>query len=74
MEQLPISTSADLIDRRRVQVNEDGAWDSLAAACLIEEGLEGILAVVDGGFRVWLAIRSKAMLREIPGLSVSLHN
>src|SRR3954452_25452260 len=40
VEQLAVGTSADLVDRGRVEVDEKGAGDVYAIARLGEEGLE----------------------------------
>jgi len=41
VEELAVGASADLIDRRRVEVDKDGPRDVFAIARLVEEGLEG---------------------------------
>lgn len=62
MEQLSVRASANLINGRWVQVDEDRAWDLLSAAGLVEESLERVLAGGEGGIRVGLAIREQTML------------
>lgn len=65
MVERTIATGADLIDRRRVEVNEERTRDMLAAAGLGKECLKGaaVNAVRDIG--VEAAIGSKAMLEEV---------
>ena len=66
VEELAVVARADLIDGRGVEVDEDGAGDIFAAARLVEEGLERtrICGVLGSGKRA--AIRSEAMLEEVP--------
>ena len=47
MEQLAVSASADLIDHRRLQVDEDASRDMLSGARLGEERVERIVAATD---------------------------
>ena len=47
VEQLTVRTSADLIDHRRLQVDEDASWDMLSGARLGEERVESIVATLE---------------------------
>ena len=47
MEQLTVRTRADLIDHRRLQVDEDTSRHVLAGARLGEEGVERIITATD---------------------------
>lgn len=66
VEERAVATSADLVDGRRVQVDEDGAGHVLAAAGLGEEGL--IRATLDGflDIGVGTTIGAEAVLEEVP--------
>ena len=62
MEELAVAARADLIDRRGVQVDEDGTRHVFAAARLGEEGLEGARVSYILRVRVGPAIGSQAVL------------
>ena len=47
MEQLTVRTRADLIDHRRLQVDEDAARNVLASARLGEEGVERVITATN---------------------------
>jgi hypothetical protein len=65
VEELSVVTSADLIDRAGVQVDEDGSGDVFARAGLREDGVE-LAAVVEGlGIRVGTAILLETVLEEV---------
>jgi hypothetical protein len=66
MEELAVGAGTDLVNRRGVQVDEDGARDVFAIARLGEEGLERshITDVLGRGRRT--AVGSEAMLEEVP--------
>ena len=67
VEELAVVAGADLIDRRGVEVDEDGAGDIFAAARLVEEGLERArISALGVGVRKRAAIRPKAMLKQVP--------
>jgi hypothetical protein len=55
----------DISTYRRVQIDEDGAWDIFAVAGLGEEGLEGARLANVGGLWVGTAICLQAMLEEV---------
>jgi hypothetical protein len=61
VEQLAVVTSADLVDWRRVEVDEDGTRDIFAAASLREDGIK--LAGVVEGLRV--RIRATILLQAV---------
>jgi hypothetical protein len=65
MEERTISTGADLIDRRGVEIDEERARDMLAAAGLCEEGLERARVANVLGVRVGAAIRAETVLEEV---------
>ena len=47
MEQLTVRTSADLIDHRRLQVDEDAARHMLSGTRLGEERVERVITTTD---------------------------
>jgi len=65
VEQLAVSAGADLIDDRRLEVNEDGTGNVLASTSLGEEGVEGIITTADGLVRGHLTIRLNAVLEAV---------
>jgi hypothetical protein len=67
VEELAITTGSDLVDGRRVQVDEEGAGHVFTAAGFGEEGFEG--AAIEDILRVWVGstIGSEAVLKEVPG-------
>lgn len=75
VEELPVVASADLINGRGVEVNEDGAGDMFAVAGLGEEGLER--AALDDilGIGVGATVHAEAMLEQVPereGVAISI--
>merc|ERR1712196_318460 len=78
VEQLPVRTSADLIDDRRLQVDEDAARDVLAGTSLGEERVEGIITATDRLVARHLAVRLNTVLQTeelpatVPDLAASL--
>lgn len=69
MEQLAVFAGADLINGRRVEINEERARHMLAAAGLAEEGLVGALLPKVLGIRIRTTIGAEAMLEEVAGSS-----
>ncbi len=65
VEQRAVGTSADLIDRRRVEIDEERARDVLSIAGLGEEGFErtGITNILQVGIRT--TIGTEAVLQEV---------
>jgi hypothetical protein len=65
VEQLAIVTSADLVDGRGVEVDEDGTRDIFPTSSLREDGIE--LAGVVQCLRVWIraTILLQAMFEEV---------
>lgn len=61
VEKLAVITSADLIDRRGVKVDEDGTRDIFAAASLGEDGIE-LARVVE---RLRVGIRTTVLLQAM---------
>merc|ERR1719498_10539 len=68
VKQLTVRTRADLIDHRRLKVDEDAARDMLSGTSLGEEGVEGIVASANGLVRRHLAVRLNTVLKaeELP--------
>merc|ERR1719247_1127837 len=68
VEQLTVGTCADLVDHRRLQVDEDASRHVLARPRLGEEGVEGIVATADGLVARHLAVRLDPVLEaeELP--------
>lgn len=66
VEQLAVIARADLVDRRGVKINEDGARDIFSASSFSENGVE--LAGVVEGFRVRVrtSVFLETMLEEVP--------
>lgn len=65
VEELAVVAGADLVDGRRVQVDEDGTRDMLPAASLGEEGLEGTGVANIRAAGVGAAIGTEAVLEEV---------
>lgn len=65
MEQLAVAAGPDLVDGRRVQVDEDGARNIFALAGLGEEGLEGASIADILGVGVGASVRSQTVLEEV---------
>jgi len=65
MEELPVAARSDLVNGRRVQVDEDGARDVFAIASFGEKRLEraGITDIL--GVGVWPAIGPETVFKEI---------
>ena len=78
MEQLTVRTRADLVNHRRLQVDEDAARHVLAGTSLGEEGVEGIITTTDGLVRwhlsVWLdtVLEAEELPAGITNLDTSL--
>merc|ERR1719316_2064399 len=68
VEQLTVSTCADLIDHRRLQVHEDAPRHVLAGARLGEEGVERVITATDRLVARHLAVRLNTVLQaeELP--------
>jgi len=68
VEQLPVGTSADLIDDGRLEIEEDSAGDVLASTSLGEEGVESVVATTDGLIGGHLTVRLDSVLEaeELP--------
>lgn len=66
VEELSVSTGADLVNGRRVQIDEDGSGHMLAGAGLGEESLVGATIKDILCVRVWSTVGSEAMLEKIP--------
>ena len=63
VEQLAVRAGADLIDDRRLQIDEHAAGHVLASASLREEGVERVIAAADRLVGRHLAIRLNAVLQ-----------
>jgi len=66
VEELAVSTSSDLVDGRRVQIDEEGTRNVFAAACLGEECLEGATIEDILSIGIGATIRSEAVLEKVP--------
>lgn len=67
VEELAVGASADLIDRRGVEVDKDRPGDIFAVAGLGEEGLERAAFCEVLGIGIRTTISSETMLEEVPG-------
>lgn len=63
MKELPIRSCTNLVDRRRVKVDEDASWNMLAVPSLGEECL--IRSDIDSCVGVSLSIRQQPMLEKV---------
>ena len=74
MEQLTVRTRADLIDHRRLQVDEDAARNVLASARLGEEGVERVITATDRLVARHLTVRLDTVLQaeELPATVTDL--
>jgi hypothetical protein len=75
VEELAVLSGADLIDRRRVQVDEDGARHVLSAARLGEEGLVRTTVGEVGRVGVGTSVLQQTMFQQVqlPGTVTKLH-
>lgn len=64
VEQGLVFSSSDLVDRRRIKVDEDGARDEFLATGLVEEGLVGA-SITNIGFGVNATVSFQAMFEEV---------
>jgi len=71
MEELAVAARADLIDRRGVQVDEDGARNVFATARLCEEGLVGAPSPYILRIGVGPAIGAQAVLEQVATTSLA---
>lgn len=67
MEELAVAAGADLVDGRRVKVDEEGPGHIFAAAGLGEEGVVGTRVADIRSVGVGAAIMAKAVLKKIAG-------
>ena len=65
VEQLTVSTRADLVDHRRLQVDEDAPRHVLAGARLGEEGVERVITATDRLVARHLAVRLNTVLEAV---------
>jgi len=74
VEQLAVGASADLVDRRGIQVDKDGAGHVFAAAGLGEEGLEraGVGEVLRIGVRTTICLETVLKQVQLPGTVTQL--
>lgn len=65
VEELAVATGTDLVDRGRVQVDEERTWHMFAAAGLGEESLEGtrVSNVLEIGIRT--TVRAEPVLEKV---------
>jgi hypothetical protein len=58
VEQLSVGTGSDLVDYRRLEIQEDTSWHVVAGTSLREESVDSIIHPTDGlvrwHFAVWL--------------------
>jgi hypothetical protein len=64
VEKLSVVSSADLIDRGRVKIDEEGSGDVFSVVGLSEKGIEGA-TLSNGGIRIGATVRSETMLKEV---------
>ena len=70
MEEVSVLTSADFVDGRRVEINENGTRNMLVVARLGEEGFEGTsITNIRVGNRATVSL--EAVFEEIPGVSLA---
>lgn len=72
VEELAVGAGPDLVDRRGVEVDEDGPGHILAVARLGEEGLEGTSIANVLGVGIRASVRSETVLEEVAGGRCSL--
>merc|ERR1740138_1143967 len=74
VEQLTVRTSADLVDHRRLQVDEDATRNVLAGASLGEERVERIITATDRLVARHLSVRLNTVLQaeELPATVTDL--
>ena len=74
VEQLTVGTGTDLIDHRRLQVDEDTSRHVLAGARLGEEGVERVITATDRLVARHLAVRLNTVLQaeELPATVTDL--
>ena len=70
MEQLAVVTSANLVDGRGVEIDEDRARDIFAAASLSEYGIELAGVVECLGVRVGTTILLETVLEQVPAFTL----
>ena len=66
VEELAVRASADLVNGRGVQIDEDGSGHVFAIAGLSEEGLVRTTLSQVLGVRVGATILAKAVLEQVP--------
>jgi hypothetical protein len=69
---LAVGTSSDLVDGRRVQVDEDGTGNVFAAASLGEEGLVRTALTKLLRIGVGTTIGEQTVLKEVPAIIMSI--
>ena len=65
VKHLPVGPGPNLVDHRRLKVDEDGTRDMLAGARLGEEGVEGVVRDADGLVGGHLAVGLDAVLEAV---------
>ena len=65
MEQLSVCSNSDLVHHSRLQVHENRPGHVLAAPCLREEGVEGVVLAADGLVAGHGAVRLYAVLQAV---------
>jgi len=65
VEELTVSSGADLIDDGWLQIDKDGPRNVLARPSFTEEGVEGVISTSDGFVRGHLAIGLDTMLQAV---------
>lgn len=71
VEELAISTSADLVDGGRVKIDKDGSGNIFPAAGLGEERLERASITNFLGIGIRATVLPEAMLEEVPSMTIS---
>ena len=65
MEKMAVRAGAHLVHARGLEIDENGAGNVLARACLGEEGVEGVVANANGLVGWHLAVRLDAVLETV---------
>ena len=62
VKQLMVVAGSDLVNHRRLKIDEDGSWNVLSGSGFREKGAEGIVSAPDGLVRRHLPVRMDSVL------------